>query len=130
MVTGLALILTLFIMAPTAERMYRAAEPTLATPAAPRAASAELVTAQSAAVLAAAGDRAKEPLRDFLLRHASSRDRATFHGLALRLRTPAERPGSPTAICRWWCRPSWPPSCGGPSRSASSSSSPSWSSTW
>jgi type III secretion protein R len=92
-VTGLALILTLFIMAPTAERMYRAAAPTLATPAAARAASAELVTAQSAAVLAAAGDRAKEPLRDFLLKHTGPRDRATFHGLALRLRTPAERAG-------------------------------------
>jgi type III secretion protein R len=88
-VTGLALILTLFIMAPTGERMFRAVEPTLAT----KAASADLSSPQSVAALAAAGDRAKEPLRDFLLRHSTPRDRATFLGLAQRLRTPAERAG-------------------------------------
>ena len=88
-VTGLALILTLFIMAPTGERMFRAVEPTLAS----KAASADLSSPQSVAALAAAGDRAKEPLRDFLLRHSTPRDRATFLGLAQRLRTPAERAG-------------------------------------
>jgi type III secretion protein R len=82
-VTGLALILTLFVMAPTGERMYRAMEPVLGR-------GAEL---ESAATLAAAGDRAKEPLRDFLLRHSSPRERTLFHGLALRLRTPEERAG-------------------------------------
>ena len=84
--TGVALILTLFVMAPTGERMYRAVEPLLG-----RAAGAELVSGASAEALIAAGDRAKEPLRDFLLRHAGARDRAVFHGLALRLRTPEER---------------------------------------
>jgi type III secretion protein R len=88
-VTGLALILTLFIMAPTGERMFRAVEPMLAT----RAASAELGSPQSLALLASAGERAKEPLREFLLRHASARDRGTFLGLAQRLRAPAERAG-------------------------------------
>ena len=88
-VTGLALILTLFIMAPTGERMFRAVEPTLAA----KAASADLGSPQSAALLAAAGDRAKEPLRDFLLKHSTPRDRGTFLGLAQRLRTPAERAG-------------------------------------
>jgi type III secretion protein R len=89
-VTGLALILTLFIMAPTGERMFRAVEPTLAANAAK---SADLGSPQSAALLAAAGDRAKEPLRDFLLKHSTPRDRGTFLGLAQRLRTPAERAG-------------------------------------
>ena len=89
-VTGLALILTLFIMAPTGERMFRAVEPTLAPTGRP---TTELVTPQSAVALARAADRAKEPLREFLLKHGTPRDRATFHGLALRLRTPAERAG-------------------------------------
>ena len=40
-----------------------------------------------------AADRAKEPLRDFLLRHGSVKDRRIFHALALRMRTPAERAG-------------------------------------
>jgi type III secretion protein R len=90
-VTGLALILTLFIMAPTGERMFRAVEPALAAPAARP--GTDLITPQSAVALARAADRAKEPLREFLLKHGTPRDRATFHGLALRLRTPAERAG-------------------------------------
>jgi type III secretion protein R len=85
-VTGLALILTLFVMAPTGERMYHAMEPALGRAGDP-------TSVQSAATLIAAGDRAKEPLRDFLLRHSSARDRSTFHGLALRLRTPEEGAG-------------------------------------
>ena len=48
-VTGLALILTLFVMAPTGERMYRAAGPVLG-----RGAGADLVSAQSAGALVAA----------------------------------------------------------------------------
>jgi type III secretion protein R len=88
-VTGLALILTLFIMAPTGERMFRAIEPTLSM----KAASADLSSPQGVAFLAAAGDRAKEPLREFLLRHSTPRDRGTFLGLAQRLRAPAEREG-------------------------------------
>ena len=85
-ITGLALILTCYVMAPTGERMYRAIEPLLG-----RTTSADLVSSQTVDALTAAGDRAKEPLREFLLKHASPRDRALFHGLALRLRTPAER---------------------------------------
>jgi type III secretion protein R len=91
-VTGLALILTLFIMAPTGERMLRAVEPVLsATPA--KVASADLASPQAMAFLASAGDRAKEPLREFLVRHSSPRDRGIFLGLAQRLRAPAERGG-------------------------------------
>jgi type III secretion protein R len=89
-VTGLALILTLFVMAPTGERMYRAVAPLQLSGA---AAGADMVSLQSAAALAAAADKAKEPLREFLLKHSSQRDRSLFHGLALRMRTPEERAG-------------------------------------
>jgi type III secretion protein R len=85
-VTGLALVLTLFVMAPVGQRMYQAMQPALA-----HTATADVLGVQSTASLLAAGDRAKEPLRDFLLRHSTTRDRTLFHGLALRLRTPAER---------------------------------------
>jgi type III secretion protein R len=85
-VTGLALILTLYVMAPTGERMYRAIEPLLG-----RATGAELMSAQTVDAVSAAGDRAKEPLREFLLKHGGARDRALFHSLALRMRTPEER---------------------------------------
>ena len=85
-ITGLALILTIYVMAPTGERMFRAIEPELG-----RGAGAELVSGQSLEALGIAADKAKEPLRDFLLKHVSARDRSVFYGLALRMRTPAER---------------------------------------
>jgi type III secretion protein R len=87
-ITGLALILTLYVMAPTGERMFRAIEPELG-----RGSSAELVSGQGLEALAHAADKAKEPLREFLLKHASARDRGLFHVLALRMRTPEERVG-------------------------------------
>jgi type III secretion protein R len=87
-ITGLALILTLCVMAPTGERMFRAIEPELG-----RGTSAELVSGQSLEALAIAADKAKEPLREFLLKHASAKDRGLFHAMALRMRTPEERAG-------------------------------------
>ena len=87
-VTGLALILTLYVMAPTGERMYQAVKPVL-----PLGAGAALASAETIDAIEQASVRAKEPLRAFLIKHADRRDRATFHGLALRMRTPAERAG-------------------------------------
>jgi type III secretion protein R len=85
-ITGLALILTLYVMAPTGERMFRAVEPELG-----QGGGAEIVSAQSLEALGIAAGKAKEPIRDFLLKHAAARDRSVFYGLALRMRTPAER---------------------------------------
>jgi len=87
-ITGLALILTLFVMAPTGERMFRAVEPELG-----QGANAELVSGNGVEAIGIAADKAKEPLRDFLLKHASARDRGQFHAMALRIRKPAERAG-------------------------------------
>jgi type III secretion protein R len=85
-VTGLSLILTLYVMAPTGERVYRAIEPVLG-----QQTGAGMMSIQSFDVLKDAGLRAKEPIRAFLLKHAAPRDRTLFHGLALRMRTPEER---------------------------------------
>ncbi len=85
-ITGLALILTIYVMAPTGERMYHAVEPELN-----RGAGADLLSGQSVEALVAAADKAKEPMREFLLRHASARDRGVFAALALRMRTGAAR---------------------------------------
>jgi type III secretion protein R len=84
--TGLSLVLTLAIMAPTAERMYAAVGPALATAAGGDISSVETVTG-----LLAAGDRAKEPLREFLVRHTDARDRSSFVGLTRKLRPTAEQ---------------------------------------
>jgi type III secretion protein R len=84
--TGLALILTIAVMAPTGERMYAAVAPALGA-----AAGADLTSAETVLALGSAVDRGKEPLRDFLLKYAAPTDRASFHALALKMRTTAER---------------------------------------
>jgi type III secretion protein R len=84
--TGLALILTLYVMAPTGERMFKAAEADLG-----RGSGADLLSGQSLEALRVVASKAKEPLREFLLKHASGKARSMFYGLSLRLRSPAER---------------------------------------
>lgn len=76
-ITGLALVLTLFVMAPVIEDVADAVAPgeTLETRAWPEDATGWL----------GAADRAAEPVRGFLARHAHGDDRATFAGLATRL---------------------------------------------
>jgi type III secretion protein R len=85
-VTGVAIILTLFVMAPTGMRMFQAAEPQLG-----QSAGAELLSGQTAETLVVAVAKDKEPLRDFLLKNASAKDRNVFYNLALRMRTAEER---------------------------------------
>ena len=57
-VTGVALILTLFVMAPTGMRMFHAVEPLLG-----QGAGADLLSGRTAEALVAATAKAKEPLR-------------------------------------------------------------------
>lgn len=85
-VTGLALILTLYVMAPTGQRMIDAATPVLGAGGA-----AELSRSPNAETLFRAAERAKEPMREFLVKHADPRDRASFFQLARRMRTAEER---------------------------------------
>jgi type III secretion protein R len=87
-VTGLALILTIFIMAPTGERMFKAIEPEFR-----HETGDELLSGKSVEALYVATDKAKEPLREFLFKHASSKEKALFHGLALRMRPAREKVG-------------------------------------
>lgn len=75
--TGLALVLTFFVMAPVGERAGRAMAPAWGR--------------GDAASLAAAASAGSEPLRDFLLQHGSARERQSFLELQRSLRPPAER---------------------------------------
>jgi type III secretion protein R len=78
-ITGLALLLTLAVMAPVAEDAWRAAA------AGPPSRGADEVIA--------AGARAARPLKAFLARFARPEDRRLFLDLARRLRPPEERDG-------------------------------------
>jgi type III secretion protein R len=86
-VTGLAFVLSLFVMAPVGNRIYREVQPI-----ADQARGQPLTSAQSADAIVNAAARAREPVRDFLARHAHARDRAMFTDLAQRLADPVDRP--------------------------------------
>jgi type III secretion protein R len=85
-VTGLAFVLTLFVMAPVGGEVLAAVRP-LVDQVEPDGASPE----QSARALVEAGQRAAEPVRRFLVKHAHARDRAMFADLGRRLRPPEQR---------------------------------------
>jgi len=76
-ITGLAFVLTLFVMSPVAERMYDAAGGVPET--------REIFSQASVKAVFEASKLAKEPLREFLLRHAHDKDRILFMELAARL---------------------------------------------
>ena len=84
--TGLSLVLTIAVMAPTVQRMYEAMKPALGA-----VAGGDVTSAETLGALGGAGDRAKEPLRDFILKHTDPRDRASFLAVTLKSRAPAER---------------------------------------
>jgi type III secretion protein R len=90
-VTGLALVLTLFIMAPVIDDVVDAMAPAKAVPAqAPPAdgGAAAWVNRdwpEGPTGWLAAGERAAAPVKAFLAEHAHRRDRETFVGLASRL---------------------------------------------
>ncbi len=77
---GLALILTVFVMYPTLEKMQvAAAVQGPATPTMPGDPPAQAENPiESTGDIFATADRAKEPLREFLVKHSDPRERAFF----------------------------------------------------
>jgi len=86
-ITGLAIVLTGFIMAPTGAAVLKEVRPIL-----DGGRGGGLTSAASVDAMIAAAERAREPVRAFLLKHAHERDRASLLQMARRMRTPAERP--------------------------------------
>ncbi|MBX7114594.1 MAG: type III secretion system export apparatus subunit SctR [Myxococcaceae bacterium] len=86
-ITGLAIILTVYIMAPVGQEMFRAAD------VAGFQSSEGLISAKTAEQLFEASKKAKEPLREFLLRKVSAKDRSLFYALALKMRKAEDRQG-------------------------------------
>ncbi len=84
-ITGLAIILTVYIMSPVGQEMYKAAD-------AEGVVQGEgLMSAKSVDTLIAASKRAREPLRKFLLKKVTTKDRSLFYSLALKLRKAEDR---------------------------------------
>ncbi|MBB5710912.1 type III secretion system export apparatus subunit SctR [Sphingomonas xinjiangensis] len=89
---GLALILTVFVMYPTLDKMQTAAAvqgPTSPTmPGDPPPAAENPI--ESTGDIFATADRAKEPLRAFLVKHSDPRERAFFWRTQQRIGDPAK----------------------------------------
>ena len=83
-ITGLAIILTVYIMSPVAMSMYRATGG-LADQ------SGELFSEKSVPLLLEAANKAKEPLRAWLEKHTTEKDRTLFFTLAKRMRQGPDR---------------------------------------
>ncbi|MEP6901917.1 MAG: type III secretion system export apparatus subunit SctR [Actinomycetota bacterium] len=82
-ITGLSLILTIFIMSPVVEKMYEQAGDIGKTDA--------IFSEMSVREIFEASKRGREPLREFLLRYAHDEDRGLFYGWA---RMMAQRNGN------------------------------------
>jgi type III secretion protein R len=84
-ITGLAIILTVYIMAPTGTAMYRAAEVDVLKN------GTSLLSSETVAELIEAAKRSQEPLRDFLSRQVTAKDRNLFFSLAKKMRHEEDR---------------------------------------
>jgi type III secretion protein R len=82
-ITGLGIILTVYIMAPVGQEMYAASRMEWLKQGA-------LLTSETVGQLLEAADRSKEPLRAFLVKKVSLKDRSLFYNLAKKMRSEAE----------------------------------------
>lgn len=89
-ITGLAMVLTVYVMAPTGERMYEALRTGEARGRAASSPASDILRETGFAAAMDVAGRVKEPLRDFLLKNADARERATFAALAVQMRAPAK----------------------------------------
>ncbi len=84
-ITGLAVILTVYIMAPVGQNMYKAAEVDI------WAKGPGLLSSETVGNLLEGANRSKEPLRDFLVKKVKDKDRALFFHLAKKMRKEEDR---------------------------------------
>jgi type III secretion protein R len=84
-ITGLAIILTVYIMAPVGQSMYRAAAVDI------WAKGPSLLSSETVGNLLEAANRSKEPLREFLVKKVKDKDRALFFHLAKKMRKEEDR---------------------------------------
>lgn len=84
-ITGLAVILTVYIMAPVGQEMYRASEVNIWEK------GAGVFSSQTVGNLLEGANKSKEPLRDWLMKKVTNKDRALFFNLAKKMRKGEDR---------------------------------------
>jgi type III secretion protein R len=86
-ITGLSIILTVYIMTPVGLEIYKKTENLINR----RDPGASLVSAETVDLIFRAGAKAEDPIKAFLKKHAHRKDQAMFYGMAKRLRKPEDR---------------------------------------
>ena len=82
-ITGLAIILTVYVMHPVGLQMKRAADAEADKKA------TTLMDSRNVDLLISAATKADKPMRDFLMKHSHEKDRIMFYKVAYRLRAPS-----------------------------------------
>ncbi len=85
-ITGLAIVLTVYIMAPVGIEIYRENNEIIH-----KTSSAGVVSGNTADLLIHAVEKGQEPMREFLIKHSHLKDRDMFYKLAWRMRKPIDR---------------------------------------
>lgn len=80
-VTGLALILTIYVMIPVGQKVYEATSDVIHV----SDSNQDILSTASLDVLKRAVDAGKEPMREFLLRHVNDKERKLFYGMGKKL---------------------------------------------
>lgn len=80
-INGVAFMLSLFVMYPTALKMYQAAQ----TVSTAQVGSSTLLSKESSAYILQIADVAKEPLREFLFRNSSVKHQGLFYKMAYKM---------------------------------------------
>lgn len=84
-ITGLAIILSIYIMMPVAYDVYRATSSTIN-----QGTNQPMLSQASIDLLIKGAKEGKEPVRQFLLKNVHAKERALFYSLSLKLRTNEE----------------------------------------
>lgn len=85
-ITGLAIILTVYVMQPVGLEIYRKTDELVAIKN-----NGDFMAKENVDLIVEALAVAKEPVRDFLIRNSSERDRQMFYATAYRMRAPEDR---------------------------------------
>lgn len=84
-ITGLSIILTVYVMQPVGLQIYNRANTYIETQ------NGDFFDKQNVDLLVGAARMAEEPMKNFLIKHSEEKNRQMFYKVAYRLRAPADR---------------------------------------
>ena len=85
-ITGLAMILTIYIMIPVGMDIYKVAGESIN-----KGTKQPILSQASVSLLLKAVEEAREPMRDFLIKHAHEKDRDLFFSMSKKMMKPEDR---------------------------------------